>query len=289
MNTGEIMSIGRSLVLVDAHVHIHDCFALPRFLNSAYANFRDVAARKEACNGFTGMLLLAETARANWFKRLTTLADNGHTSETAPLGEWHLRHTAESCSLLVERRQNEHIFIIAGRQIVTAENLEVLALGTDAYFPDGAPITAVIEAVRASGALVAIPWGFGKWWGRRGLILKELLDKQESLDLFLGDNSGRPVFLRNPRHFKQAIKKGIQIFPGSDPLPFPSEYWRPGSVGLMIRAYISEKTPASNLKQILRDQAISIKPYGRLENPYRFLRNQFAMQLVKFKRKHDKP
>ncbi len=277
-------SSGQSLVLVDAHVHIHDCFALPRFLNSAYANFKDVAAREGINNGFTGVLLLTETARANWFKRLTTLADNGPTPETASLREWHLHHTAESCSLLAERRQNENIFIIAGRQIVTAENLEVLALGTDEYFPDGAPISAVIEAVRACGALVAIPWGFGKWWGRRGLILKELLDKQEGLDLFLGDNSGRPVFLRNPRHFKQAREKGIWILPGSDPLPFPSEYWRPGSFGLMVRADISTTIPAQDLKRILRDRAASIRPYGQPENLYRFLRNQLAMQLTKFQR-----
>lgn len=280
-----LSSSRQSLVLVDAHVHIHDCFALPRFLNSAYANFRDVAAREKTYNGFTGVLLLTETARANWFERLTILADNGSASETALLGAWHLRHTAESCSLLAERGQNEHLFVIAGRQIVTAEKLEVLALGTDAHFPDGAPITAVIEAVQASGALVAIPWGFGKWWGRRGSILKELLDKQEDSDLFLGDNSGRPGFLQNPRHFKQAMEKGIQILPGSDPLPFPSEYWRPGSFGLMVRAAISEQTPASDLKRILKeDRAASIKPYGRPENLSRFLRNQLAMQLTKFKR-----
>lgn len=53
---------------------------------------------------------------------------------------------------------------MAGRQIVTAEKLEVLALGTDLDIDDGRPIREVLSLVTENGGLPVIPWGAGKWW-----------------------------------------------------------------------------------------------------------------------------
>ena len=74
----------------------------------------------------------------------------------------------EAESLTASSKSGQDLSIVAGRQIVTAENLEILALGFDAGLDDGLPIDEVILAVQAAGALCVLPWGFGKWTGKRG-------------------------------------------------------------------------------------------------------------------------
>jgi hypothetical protein len=144
--------------------------------------------------------MLTETARADCFKRLSARAD----VEESGLGEWRLRHTEETGSVTAERH-GQCLYIIAGRQIVTAERLEVLALGFEGLVPDGEPIRQVIDRVRSAAAVAVIPWGFGKWWGRRGKVVSGLLKDHERLGFFLGDNGGRTAFLGRPAHFEDAV------------------------------------------------------------------------------------
>ncbi|MDQ3773097.1 MAG: hypothetical protein M3461_01245 [Pseudomonadota bacterium] len=46
---------------------------------------------------------------------------------------------------MTAERHEQCLYIIAGRQIVTAERLEVLALGFEGFVPDGEPIRGVID------------------------------------------------------------------------------------------------------------------------------------------------
>jgi hypothetical protein len=139
--------------------------------------------------------------------------------------------------------------------------------------------------VKECGAVPVIPWGFGKWMGTRGKIVRDLLELARKTDIFLGDNGGRPAFLPRPVHFNSAESLGIRILPGSDPLPFSSEYWRPGSFGFLVEGAMNHEHPGKDLGYILLDPNTLPKPYGKLENPYRFFRNQIAMQIRKQLRK----
>ncbi|MGH8478645.1 MAG: hypothetical protein ACREXK_03460 [Gammaproteobacteria bacterium] len=271
-------------VLIDTHVHIHGCFPLSGFFDAAHANFERAAraqpgSRKSSQDGFIGVLMLTETARADCFQRLSAWAD-GPADGDSGLGEWRLRHTEETGSVMAERRQ-QCLYIIAGRQIVTAERLEVLALGFEGFVPDGEPIRQVLDRVRSAAAVAVIPWGFGKWWGGRGKVVSALLKDHERLGFFLGDNSGRTAFLGRPAHFEDARRDGIAILPGTDPLPFPAEYGRAGSFGLVAQASIDPAWPAAEIKRLLTSTPLDMKPYGRLETPLRFIHNQIAMQFYK--------
>jgi hypothetical protein len=269
------------MILVDAHVHIHDCFDLEKFFDSAHANFKSEAERLGQRKDFAGILLLAETSKENWFNRLGDYADGKDLPDNKKTGAWTFHHTKENCSLCAEHQNTRKFFLIAGRQIVTAENLEVLALCTMEMFADGTPMIELIELIKEVDGIPVIPWGLGKWFGRRGNILSEYLKTHKDSKVFLGDNSGRPTFLPLPSHFQSAKKKGIHILPGSDPLPFATEYNNVGSFGFIISGIISEDHPAKELKQILIKQTLSIKSYGELENIFRFFRNQIKMQLKK--------
>lgn len=274
-------TVSQPSILVDAHVHIHDCFCVPAALEAAAANFRATAVAEGTLDDYVGVLLLTETANSDWFMRThSSLAQSSdHIGVSAE--KWVFKSTGEACSLIAESVRGERLIVIAGRQIVAAERLEVLALGTAQFIADGAPIEQVVDVVTASGALAVVPWGFGKWWGRRGATMRQLLERDHGVSFFLGDNGGRPTFLPTPRHFKQAAARGIRILPGSDPLPFPTEYWRLGSFGFIVAGSLGERHAASDLKGLLRDEATPITSYGHLENPYRFVRNQFAMQVAK--------
>jgi len=267
------------------HVHIYDCFDLETFLDSALENFKAEAARSGREDAFTAVLLLTETAKENWFHRLARYVGDESGTKRKAIGNWTFHRTNEDCSLCAQYGNAQGLFLIAGRQIITAEDLEVLALAMTRNFEDGSPAEELIEAVKESGGIPAFPWGFGKWLGQRGSTLTKILNTPETSGLFLGDNGNRPNFWPRPSHFKMAQAKGIRILPGSDPLPFFSERHRPGSFGFSISGSIASEYPARDLKRILLEPKMLLKAYGQLERPWRFFRNQLAMQLIKHLRR----
>lgn len=273
-----------SRIWADAHVHIYDCYDLEKFLDAALKNFNATAQKSGYSQAETALMFLTETSQDHYFQKLIQLTEPEENSNPI-LKNWHLFKTGENCSVYAKHSTGQGIFIFAGRQIVTAENLEVLALLTAEEFADGLSIEPTIKQVISKGGIPVLPWGFGKWMGERGTIINRLLEQKESFPLFLGDNGGRPTFWSQPIYFKQAQAKGFKILPGTDPLPFASESWRPGSFGFVLQGTINPDKPAHSIKQILLDPKTQLQSYGTQETPLRFIRNQIAMQLVKRMRK----
>lgn len=276
--------VNSNLIIADAHVHIHPCFNLDDLLDGAMNNFSLRAKKGVNLDKCQFVLLLTETSTDDFFHQLFNRAKNStnlHQHEQ----NWQIYLTQEDCSVSARNTDGREIYIIAGSQIVAAENLEVLALGTAENIPDGQPLAMVVETVIDRGGIPVIPWGFGKWLGKRGKILRNFLNKNDSSKLFLGDNSARPIFWFQPTFFQEAKKLGLRILPGTDPLPFPSETSRAGSFGFTLEGSLNPQKPAESLKQLLRQSSTQPQAYGSLENPWRFIRNQIAMQLVKRQRK----
>ena len=335
------------LMIVDGHVHIHSCFDIRVMLDAALNNFRRFE-RFEAAY----FLALSESHAQNYFAALKQLAvsagaisksqssksqsSEGFSSQSLSsqslssqsLGDWQLSRTEDPDALVAKKHQTQHsksasgavsdfsIYILAGRQIVTKENLEVLALATAEQFDDGYPVEETIQLVLASGGVPVIPWGFGKWMGRRGKRLQALL-KSPPVGLFLADSSSRPEFWSEPLLFEQARRAGLAILNGTDPFPLKSEMGRAGLAGFKIAGALEAVKPATSLRQALfkashvlnkrpqkagsalplalidedaapDDGAISrpvVYPlpavYGPLETPIRCFRNQLAMQFIK--------
>jgi len=261
-------------IAVDAHVHIHPCFDLDGFLDRAAENLTGSGSTTEH-GGPCGMLLLTESSGQQVFRRLR------EGTEGAGGGRWIFHPTGEPCSLSARDPAGREMVLVGGRQVATAERLEVLALGCDAGFEDGRDLRSTLRAVRGAGALPVVPWGFGKWWFGRGRIVAALIDDEEPADFFLGDNSGRPALGRRHPLFDRASRRGIRVLPGSDPLPFAGQERKVGRFGLRVFGRPDPDRPAEWLKDRLRRSQVRIESYGRGENLGAFVRDQIVLRLRK--------
>jgi hypothetical protein len=256
---------------VDAHVHLHDCFELQTFLDAAATHVRTQGAQAHVAAA--GVLLFAEGADAHRFRALRD------RFEEQPVAGWTRRRTQEQESLVLVRERSETLIVVAGRQVVTAERLEVLALCTDAEIADGMPLQATIRQAQKAGALPVIPWGFGKWWFRRQRLVQAAIENAAPGELFLGDNGGRPERSPRPALLRLAEQHGIYTLPGSDPLPFASEMGKAGRYGFLLNGDLDAEWPARSIRSWLRNADGPPPPYGRREAAVHFVRIQLAMQM----------
>lgn len=268
-------TVYRGPSLVDAHVHFYGCYDRTTFFDRALTNFRAAASVLGIAPDPAGCLLYSESAGHHYFRRFREDADRGAG------GPWTFHRTRESYSLVATRGGGEELLLVAGRQIATAERLEVLALGCDQDFPDGLAIGPTLDAVLDSDALAVLPWGFGKWWFRRGAMMDAVLGSLDPKRAFLGDNSGRPKGVPAPRHFRDAAARGVKILPGTDPLPFASEVGKAGRFGFVVDGELDRDRPGESLIELIRGQREQPREFGQLESVGRFLRNQTLMQLQK--------
>ncbi len=268
------------MMYFDAHVHIQVRFDLEQFLLYTLENFdRQRVATAPQSSG-TYYLLLTEAKSLDFFFLLSQQVKQptGLLSES-----WQINATGEQESLLLRHASwpAARMFVVAGRQLVTRERLEVLALVTLTKIGDGKPLMDTVNEVRQSGGLAVLPWGAGKWLGKRGHIVSEFLQSAVPHALFVGDNGGRPEFWPKPAPFDLAARRGIRLLPGSDPLPLGGEERRAGTYGAMVAGDCSDDTPASDLKKWLLDSNLPIKPFGQRQGTWQFFRTQVGLRLAK--------
>lgn len=259
--------------LVDSHVHLYDCFSPEGFLEAATANLTTAAAQLHMRSPPPLFLLLAESAGYDAFA--------GLADRSLPTGAWAVRRLAEPESLLVSRTGRPPVWVVSGRQVATSEDLEVLALGTRAVIEDGMPLRHVVEIAQTIGAVVVIPWGFGKWTLRRARLIREVLHELEGSGVHVGDLGGRPIGSRRPALFKLAESLGWKVLPGSGPLPFRSDVHKVGRYGFVARLLMDPERPLAAFRRWLALQTVSPPAYGTLERLPVFVHRQVGMQIKK--------
>lgn len=265
-----------SITIVDAHVHVHPTTNLGVLLDSAARNLEAAAARIGA-RSWNGVLMLAEMRGVNFFD---TIEDGGLTQPP----HWQLQRLAGD-PISAQAVSSDYVLsIVAGRQVVTSEGIEVLTLGTRSTVPDQLSLPDTLTAAARTKALVVLPWGAGKWLGPRGKLVKETIDAHSQPPLYPGDNGGRPVFWPEPDVFTAARKKGRPVLSGTDPLPIADEERRVGTFGFWVEGAVATDAPGTELCEILTvADPDSVHTFGRLQNPLHFVRNQAALRIRKKK------
>lgn len=241
-------------IAVDTHVHLYPGMDLGRALSSGADNLA-AAARGAGPVPRDLVLLLTETARDNAFNALAkgSLQPDGWQIDTVP---------GDPAALRAERRADgARLTLIAGRQLKTVEVIEVLAMATPERFDDGRPLALVLDDLRSRQIPAVLPWGLGKWFGRRGALIAERIAQGPSEGLLIGDNAGRPVGWRTPRVFLDAARQGLPVLPGSDPLPVAGAEASIGRYGCLLDAPLDADRPAEELRDRLfgmRGQPVTI-------------------------------
>jgi hypothetical protein len=86
------------VLLVDAHVHIHDSFDIPLFLNAAVSNFDLQLSENSDKTKTHFFLMLAEQASVNYFRRFVEMADGKSEKKLSDLSGWSFRLTVAAKS-----------------------------------------------------------------------------------------------------------------------------------------------------------------------------------------------
>jgi hypothetical protein len=259
--------MGKQITLVDAHVHVYPGADVHRLLTSAGINFAS-AARSLNAESWHANLLLTETAAVNWFDTIAAVGER-------TLGDWQLTFSSHDPVSLKAAGPLGTLRVIAGRQIVTAEKIEVHAFGTRAKFADGTDARATLQAVAQSGAMAALPWGVGKWLGARGKLVEDLLKTSHPRTLFAADNGGRPAIWPDRRlHVADQ-----PVLRGSDPLPLPGEERRVGESGIWLDSMLPDTATAHDLLQRISSAKLGeVHSYGPTERLFGFVRNQLLLR-----------
>ena len=269
------------MIFVDAHVHIYDCFDVDFLFDSVLKNFQAAAAQQAAVQPVSFVLLLTEGAAEGWFQvMLASIAQDVRESVKIS-AKWTGLYSEEPGSLTVFRHESpdERLHLVGGRQVVTREKIEVLALYCIKTIADGLSLDETMHAVEQCEGVPVLPWGVGKWVGNRGRIIKRYLVAHPERTLFLGDNGGRPLFWPTPALFHFARKRGVAVLPGTDPLPLPAEAGRVGSYGFYLEEKMAHRdSPATYLRNALRSPGKKISPFGCLQSNRLFFMNQLRLR-----------
>jgi len=267
------------MILADTHVHIHSCFDLRLFFSSTISNFAAASREKNLSGDVQALLCLTETPGTHVFDVLLKEGEaTGGACRSVMTGTF-ISRTDEEISLAVWTDQKVKIFLVAGRQIPTAEKVEVLALGTREDFPRDEAMDMTLKRVSERGAIPVLAWGPGKWTGTRKRRIRGLLDREDLPAFFLGDNGNRLALWPKPRLLTLGEVKGHQVLPGSDPLPFSSEAHRVARFGLVMDRELTSSCPAGEFLGFLGNEDVAWMSFGRLEKPLRFLHNQLFMHI----------
>ena len=266
-------SMTKRNVIIDGHVHIYPGYewheAVSGLVNNLIVARGGIRQERPIIAG-----LLAESRTCHFYRDIAGQA--GGVSH----GAMHLTADLDSGCLTIHSGGEIQGYLIAGRQVVTAEKLELLALGADTFIADGLPTEATLAAIISAGSIPVLSWSPGKWFGRRGAMVRHLIETHPSDQFLIGDTGLRPTLWPFPRLMKLAQNRGFKIIGGSDALPLNGEEKWVGSYGVTAEAEFDANRPAASLRRILADPATPFTPIGKRARTAaflsRWLRNQFA-------------
>jgi hypothetical protein len=232
------------LIRLDAHVHLYDRYLFSDWVASAMRHLLPAAEcgavvvvdRPGQC-AFTRCQRECLTAGAPWEWREMCCGQAG----------------VVTCAPTEGGARRSELVLVRGAQYVSAERIEVLALGVgrDERL-EGAAAADIVGAIGVAGGVPCLPWSPGKWLGGRGRVVARLLRDFSPQQLTVGDIALRTSYGPPSPLLMYARWRGFRTLRGSDPLPLPGEEWQVGAFSQEVT--FSDEVPLFSEEQ--RAQAL---------------------------------
>lgn len=241
-------------VVADTHVHLYGCHDTAESYSLLVANLGRLAP------GADQAALLAERHDCDAFGALNLAGGIRDTDVLA-------RPSDEAGCLLISRQGSAPLYLFAGRQVATAERLELLGLTLRDTLPDGEPAHDTVRRILDVGGIPVLSWAPGKWLFGRGRAVRQLLDDFGPRELLIGDSTLRPMLCPEPRPMRQAGNSGRRILAGSDPLPFEGDNRYLGTYGMVIPGRLAPEAPVTVIRDLIRAGDADVRRIGRRAGP----------------------
>lgn len=267
-----------TIIAVDGHLHIYPAYDIQTLFRNLIQNLGRLAV--VAQDGETGprnvckLAFLAESREHDFFSRLQ------NQDKSIMVHGLEVTHGPDPLCVTVGIPGSGQVCLVAGRQIVTSERLEIIALAMRTKIPDGLPVRVLIEKVVAAGGIPVLPWSPGKWLFARGRMVRDLMTNNQGQVLCLGDTTLRPTMWPEPRLMQLARESDWAVIPGSDPLPFAGEERYAGTYGFVCQGAFDDARPVVSMRQIL-DGAGTLTPMGKRCSPWTMLRRLHKLRAVR--------
>lgn len=273
------------MLLVDGHVHLYSNYdllgAFKIGIENLSKNARKIVQNLElnhnkATHTSIKVLLLTERSDCHFFDQF---CDSASRFESIGLK---IKQTPELEALLITCNHGDAIYIFAGRQIITAERLEILSLTSNKMIEDRKfTVKEVIEKVNESRGIPVLNWAPGKWFFKRKKVVQQTLEKSSPQQVLIGDTSLRHTLWPEPKLMIQAKDTGFKVIAGSDPLPFRGEENLIGSYGFSAIAEFDPEKPVTSIRKMLRDQNSKVSFMGKRNNILKFTKREITILVKK--------
>jgi hypothetical protein len=224
-------------MLVDFHVHCYGFYDLNLLLRSVE---RHVSRAFGVESGDDVLLCLTERSGEFLFD---SWSQSGWVDAARSMA-CQIADDGLSVSMPLGAPGGRRVHWLSGRQLVTAERIEVLALALRGTLAEGLPLADTVEAVNAAGAVAVLPWSPGKWSFERGRLIQKVLAAGGTFAL---GSTAMHRWMWRDHALLEAYRTRYPVLPGSDPLPLKGEESQVGRI--LSRVPISGALPGSELRE----------------------------------------
>ncbi len=226
-------------LIADTHIHLYPCYDLITAFDNLRLNLQQLAP------GVARAAFFTERSDCDYFAGIRDGAIKVVSND------FRIEPLSEKEGLIFIEKDGSLLYLFAGRQIVSAERIEILALTTDMTIDDGIPAQDVINAVTDTGGVPVLSWAPGKWMFKRKNIISELINSFSPDKMLIGDTFLRPTLWMEPLLMRKAVKNGFSVLAGSDPLPFSGEEKYLGKYGSIINGPFDKNKPVASIRKLL--------------------------------------
>lgn len=263
------------LLAIDAHAHFYPFYDFAVWHRKAVFNLSRFLEEQAPANSLA-VVLLTERADCHFFRELTS-PDRYYREFGCSI-----ERTSDGAAL-IKKLGYPDLLVIPGRQIVTKERIEILALATESDFSEGQDADLVLSEIKDSGGIACLSWSPFKWSFARGRLVEKIIDNRRPGEIVVGDTSLRSRFTPLPKLLQRAQARGFSLLAGSDPLPFRGEELVVGRYGVLLDGEFDMLTPLNSIRKLISNPETSFVIAGDRSNPCSVIRRLLINQMARAK------